>query len=414
MLKISILTIGDEICIGQIVNTNASWIANCCTETGARALIHVSVPDEKDMLVKNLEMLIKISDVVLCTGGLGPTHDDITKPVLTEFFSDKLIFHKPTNDYLAELYKKRGVKFSGRNKELAYLPSNCTILHNRVGAAPGMLFESAGKYVISMPGVPSEMKAIMTDHVIPFIKKLIADRKEDIILYRTLQTIGISESALADLLGKPSKFLRGGSLAFLPSYKGVKLRIGAQASDFETAKISLDIIENHIRSKTEKFIYSVGEESISMKVGKLLRENGKTLAVAESCTGGMLGAALTDIPGSSDYFFGGFIAYSNEAKINLLKIEKEIIDKHGAVSEETASKLAENARALLKTDYGIGITGIAGPGGGTKDKPVGTVWIAISDVNSTEAKKFVFGGDRAINRELSVGQAFGILFSKLK
>jgi nicotinamide-nucleotide amidase len=414
MIKVSILTIGDEICIGQIVNTNASWIASRCTEVGARVMSHVSVPDEKDLLMNSLDSLLNLSDVVLCTGGLGPTHDDITKPVLTEYFDDKLTFHKPTYDYLTELYQKRGIEFTVRNKELANLPSKCSVLHNRVGSAPGMLFKKNDKFVFSMPGVPSEMKAIMTDHAIPFINKLIADKKEDIVLYRTLQTIGIAESTLADLLGEPDEFLNGGTLAFLPSYKGVKLRIGFQSKDFDSAEKSLVHIENYIRNKAGRFVYAVGEEAISAVVGTLLREKGKTVAVAESCTGGMLGAAITDIAGSSDYFSGGVIVYSNESKINILKINREVIEKHGAVSEETAIELANRVRQLMNTDYGIGITGIAGPGGGSPEKPVGTVWIGISYENSTIAKKFVFSGDRAVNRELSVGQALGMLYSRLK
>ena len=407
------MTVGDEICIGQIVNTNASWIASHCTAIGAKIINHFAVPDERYAMINGLDMLIDNSDFVLITGGLGPTHDDITKPVLTEYFNDKLVLHELTYKRLEEMYNKRGTEFLERNKKLAYLPSKCKILINNSGSAPGMLFEQNGKYIISMPGVPSEMKDIMFNHVLPLIKSEIINNKSDVVLYKTLNTIGIPESHLADLLGNPDEFLNGGTLAFLPSYNGVKLRIGFSSENSKSAEEEINKIENYIRSRAGRFISGIGEEVITETVGKLLKEKRKTVSVAESCTGGLLGGAFTGIPGSSDYFSGGVIVYSNDAKINILGVPKDIINKFGAVSEETAIELAKNVREKFSTDYGISVTGIAGPGGGTKDKPVGTVWIGISDSKSTVAKKFVFADDRNINRELFVGRALGLLYMKL-
>ncbi len=413
MIEVSIMTVGDEICIGQIVNTNASWIASHCTAIGAKIINHFAVPDERYAMINGLDMLIDNSDFVLITGGLGPTHDDITKPVLTEYFNDKLVLHELTYKRLEEMYNKRGTEFLERNKKLAYLPSKCKILINNSGSAPGMLFEQNGKYIISMPGVPSEMKDIMFNHVLPLIKSEIINNKSDVVLYKTLNIIGIPESHLADLLGNPDEFLNGGTLAFLPSYNGVKLRIGFSSENSKSAEEEINKIENYIRSRAGRFISGIGEEVITETVGKLLKEKRKTVSVAESCTGGLLGGAFTGIPGSSDYFSGGVIVYSNDAKINILGVPKDIINKFGAVSEETAIELAKNVREKFSTDYGISVTGIAGPGGGTKDKPVGTVWIGISDSKSTVAKKFVFADDRNINRELFVGRALGLLYMKL-
>ncbi|TAL68676.1 MAG: competence/damage-inducible protein A [Bacteroidetes bacterium] len=414
MIKVSILTIGDELCIGQIISTNASWIASQCTSIGTKIIKHIVVPDEKESMLQALDILMESSDILLLTGGLGPTHDDITKPVLTEYFNDKLVKHEPTYKKLEEAYQKRGTEFLERNKGLAELPSKCKILINNAGAAPGMLFEKDGKIIISMPGVPAEMKDIMINHVLPLIKGEIIKRKSDVVLYKTLNTIGIPESHLADLLGNPNEFLDGGTLAFLPSFKGVKLRIGYEAKDNKSALEKINKIENFIKSRAGRFISSTGEEVIAETVGKLLKEKNKTVSVAESCTGGLLGGAFTDISGSSDYFIGGVIVYSNEAKMNILEVPAEFINEHGAVSEETAVALAKNVRLKFHTDYGVSVTGIAGPGGGSNEKPVGTVWIGISDEKTTTAKKYVFGDDRNVNRELFVGRALGLLHMKLK
>ena len=414
MLDISILTIGDEICIGQVINTNAAWMGKKCTETGCNVIAHSVIGDEKHIIISELDRLTAMSDVVLITGGLGPTQDDITKKVLAEYFGTSLELHQPTLDRFTKRYKKIGLVINEKNRSQAIIPVDCTILENSVGAAPGMMFEKDGKYVISMPGVPIEMQYIMTEHVLDFLKKEIETRHEDIILFKTLNTIGIPESYLAESLGDTDSFINGGSLAYLPSYRGVRLRIGMPGNDFEKAAEKLAEVEEYIRSKSDKFIFAEGETAINIVTGELLIEKQKTVSVAESCTGGMLGASFTDIPGSSAFFEGGILVYSNEAKINILGVNKETIEAHGAVSEETALQLAENVRLKFGTDYGIGITGIAGPGGGTEEKPVGTVWISLSDKNETVAEKFVFWKERQVNRELSVSRALAMLYNKLK
>ena len=412
--KISILTIGDEICIGQVTNTNASWIASQCTKLGADIIRHVSVGDVMTEMLEEVDRLLKISDFVIVTGGLGPTHDDITKPCLATFFGDELVFNQDAYDNLEYFLSLRKIRMTEKNKSMAYLPSKCKLLFNRNGTAPGMLFENCGTFcLVSLPGVPREMMSIMEDHVLPLIAKIIEEKNADVLLFKTLQTSGIPESILAEKIGDVSDFLGDGTLAFLPSYKGVRLRIGVSDQNFKLAELKLEKIENHIRDKAGSYIYGVGDDSLVSVIGHLLRDGGHTLSVAESCTGGLLGAEFTKISGSSDYFLGGAIVYSNDLKINILNVNPLTIETFGAVSEQTATELAENANKKFNTDYSLSITGIAGPTGGTEEKPVGTVWIGMATPDKTITKKFQFGNDREINRERAVGTALNMLYKEL-
>jgi nicotinamide-nucleotide amidase len=414
MIRISILTIGDEICIGQIVNTNASWIANECTKAGCQVTNHTSIRDVKESIFAQLDKLSPDSNVILITGGLGPTHDDITKPALCEYFNDELVLNNETYQYLEEFFNKRGWVLTERNKAQAMLPSKCKILPNRAGTAPGMQFEKDGKYFISLPGVPQEMKYIMQNSVLPFLQNMVSENKSEVVLYKNLMTAGIPESRLADLIGEPEEFLNGGSLAFLPSYRGVRLRIGVSAENFEAGSQKIDTIERIIGDRAGKFIYGTDDDTLASRIGEMLKIQAKTVSVAESCTGGLLGAAFTDISGSSDYFIGGTIVYSNEAKINVLGVDKKTIDEFGAVSKETALEMSSKVREKFNTDFGISTTGIAGPTGGTEDKPVGTVWIGLASKDKTDAQRFIFGNDRGMNRERAVGAALTMLWERLK
>ncbi len=413
MLKISILTIGDEICIGQIVNTNASWIAQQCSRIGCDVLVHSSIHDDKVIIKNELSRLLEISDVVLVSGGLGPTSDDLTKPALCEFFDDVLVKNQDALDFITEMFGKRGIAMLERNVQQAYVPSKCKVILNRLGTAPGMLFEQNGKYVISMPGVPAEMKNMFEKYALNLLNELIELRNEDVFAFKVLQTIGIPESVLAEKLGNPDDFISGGTLAFLPSYKGVKLRIGFAAKNFQTANHLIREAENYIRSKVGKYIFASDEKTINEVIGSLLIEKQKTVAVAESCTGGMLSANFTDIPGSSKYFLGSIVAYSNDVKTNLVNVNSEIIKQYGAVSRETVELLASNVRKVFNSDFGIGITGIAGPDGGSQEKPVGTVWIALADKENVYAEKFYLGTDRSIIRERVVATALNLLYKSL-
>lgn len=412
-MKISILTVGDEILIGQIVNTNAAWMAKQCTDIGADVVIHSSIGDDAQEMIAELHRLMEESDVVLVTGGLGPTHDDITKDVLCTFYSDTLVFHEPTHLYLQEFFAKRGRTITDRNAAQAMLPSTCEVLANTRGTAPGMLFERNGKLLFSMPGVPLEMKGIMEEYALPKIISRMNERSSQRVWYRTIQTTGIPESNLADTLGEPSSFLGTATLAFLPSYAGVRLRIGVKEFLQEVATAKLDAIQKYIENKAGEYIFSIGDVSLPEVVGSLLKEKGKTLSIAESCTSGMLGMQLTEVSGSSSFFMGGVMCYSNESKIRDVGVSRESIIAYGSVSESVASELAQGVRNRFGTDYGIGITGIAGPGGGTEEKPVGLVFIAVANAAKVQVQKFQFGANRTMNRERSCGSALAMLLSLL-
>jgi len=409
MYKIAIITIGDEICIGQITNTNASWIATKCTELGAMVITHSAIRDDKEALISDLNRLIPQSNMIIITGGLGPTHDDITKSVLTEYFKDELILNSQIADNLKARFEKMGRVFTERNLSLAFIPSKAIPLDNQIGTAPGLLFEVNNTKIIALPGVPSEMKYIMENSVLLIVKDEIIRNNYEVNLYKIINVAGIAESDLADLIGDTNEFLDGNSLAFLPSYKGIRLRIGVFAKDFDSGFNEIKRIEGILFKKIGNYIFSTGETTLSKKIGELLTIRKKTVAVAESCTGGMLGAEFTSNPGSSIYFVGGCIVYSNEAKEKILKVDKELLLTKGAVSKEVVEQMAENVRILFNTDYGVGITGIAGPDGGTTEKPVGTVWVAVSSNSLILSKKFVFTQDRAVNRERSVGAALTML-----
>ncbi|MCX7908521.1 MAG: competence/damage-inducible protein A [Ignavibacteria bacterium] len=415
MLKVSILTVGDEILIGQIVNSNASWISQKCIETGASIIEHRTVGDVEEEIIQAVYDLQKKSDIVLITGGLGPTIDDLTKPSLTKYFNDELVFDEQVFEWIKDFFFKRGqTEISERNKNLAYVPRSCKPLKNEFGTAPGMLFEQDGKIIVSMPGVPKEMQFIMNQYVLPLIKDKIT--KENCLTnhYCVLQTCGIPESVIADKLIGIDKEFSDVKIAFLPSYKGVRLRLQTENLPLSIACERIDQIKNVLYKRIGDYIYGEGEISLSEVIGKMLIDRNETVAVAESCTGGLLGSEFTKISGSSKYFIGGIISYSNDVKINTLGVNKNTIDKFGAVSEETAIEMAKNVRILLNTTYGLSITGVAGPTGGTPNKPVGTVWIGFSSPTTTFAKRYQFGGDREINRERSVYSALTLLYFQLK
>lgn len=414
MLKVSLLTIGDEICIGQIINTNAAWMADKVTALGASVILHSSIGDSRDAIVEELDRLIPISDIILITGGLGPTHDDITKKVLCDYFNDELVIHELTLQRLTKFFAERGRELSERNAAQAELPSRCKVLPNDVGTAPGMLFERGGKKIYSMPGVPFEMKFIMGNSVLPMISYEMNSGGHPVTLYKTVLANGIPEAYLADLIGDTELFLNGGSLAFLPSPQGIRLRIGFEAGRPADAQAEIDRIEKYIMDKAGQYILSDDATPVIELVSEKLKISKKTIAVAESCTGGLLSAEFTNIAGSSEYFIAGEIVYSNEAKIKCLGVKPETIEKFGAVSQETSLELAENVRKKHGTDYSIAITGVAGPSGGTPEKPVGTIWIGISSERGTKAELFVFGRERDNNRRRSVTQSLLELLKELK
>lgn len=414
MFKIAILTIGDEVRIGQVVNTNAAWLSSQLTAVGAFVSEHRTIGDDWEVMLKNINELYTNNDMLITTGGLGPTHDDITKPVLLEYFNDKLIFSEEVYNSLQNYLSNYHRPMTDVVKNQAMIPSTCIPLENKVGTAPGLYFKQNKHNIIALPGVPAEVKYITNTHIIPVVKELIKEHQTEVILYKTYITAGAFESELADKIGNVNEFLGNSSLAFLPNYQGVRLRIGAIAKTEDEARQEIDRISNILTNRIGKYIISEDDLSLSHIVGEKLRQLKKTVAVAESCTGGLLGKEFTEIPGSSDYFLGGIICYSNEAKISLLNIDEQIIKGYGAVSEQTAVAMAANVKQIFQSDYSISITGIAGPGGGTVEKPVGTVWIGISTLIHTYAHLFHFGEIRETNRERAVGMALTLLLEEIK
>lgn len=414
MLNISIVTIGDEIRIGQIVNSNAAWIANEITKIGANISNHITIGDDFQLMEKVLNEQIEKNDFVITTGGLGPTHDDITKPVLLKLFDDELIFHQPTFDNIYEQFKIRQREISDRNRLQAYVPSKSTPLPNAIGTAPGLMYHFNDKYLFVLPGVPAEMKYIITHSILPLISKVISEKSDNVTLYKTLNLAGIFESNLADEIGIVDEFLNGSTLAFLPGYKGIRLRIGTVKENFQEAEKEINRIKDILYKKIGQYIFAEDDTDLNLEISKILKNKNWTLSVAESCTGGGLGAEITKIPGSSQYFLGGIVAYSNEVKVRQLNVRPITVSRFGAVSQETAVEMAKNCRKKFESDFAISITGVAGPDGGTPDKPVGTVWIGISDKKATKAYNFLFGNDRLVNQERAINSALYKLYQLIR
>jgi nicotinamide-nucleotide amidase len=409
-LSAEIVTIGDELLIGQIVNTNAAWIAERLNEIGIPVLRMTTVGDDRDEILQSFRRAWDENTVVIVTGGLGPTHDDISKACVAEFFGRGLALNEEVLRQVEERFRKYGyAKMPEVNRGQALVPEGFTALANDRGTAPGLLLSDSGKTFVILPGVPFEMQGLMTGHVLPHLRQQHAGRLK-VIRHRIILTTGIGESSLAEKIGDVKTFLPDGvTLAFLPSHGSVRLRISAHGASEEEVLELIGGVEEHIRSRAAKYIYGEDSDTLELSVVRLLAENRKTVATAESCTGGMVAARLTSIDGASAVMMGSIVAYDNAVKQNVLHVPENVLREHGAVSEESARAMAEGVRELLKTDYAVSVTGIAGPGGGTPEKPVGTVWIAVSSQDETTARLFHFADDREKNRERATVAALEML-----
>ena len=408
-----IISIGDELLIGQVVNTNASFMANRLNAAGVEVKNVVTVGDDAAAIRDAFGRAFRRADVICVTGGLGPTHDDITKAVASEFFESRLVRNKTALAGLKEYLKSRNLELTPSREGQAFVPEGCTVIPNRRGTAPGMLLERGGKYFIIMPGVPVEMKGMMDDFVVPFIS---SRNQGQVILHRTLLTTGLPESDLADRIGDVKEFLpKDGAttLAFLPSALGVRLRISVRGKDLESAKSEVARVESILKERGGDYMYGDEEGTMEEIVGHLLKERNITISVAESCTGGLIAHRITNVPGSSGWFERGVVTYSNESKTALLGVPREVIEAHGAVSRETAGAMARGIRAAAGTSIGISTTGIAGPTGATPMKPVGLVWIGYADEKAAEAYEYRFGGERHIVKERSAQAALDLVRRKL-
>ena len=399
--------------IGQVINTNQAFIAEQLNSVGIYCERMTTVGDERENILKVFSEAFSRVDVVCVTGGLGPTHDDITKKVVCEFFKTDLVMSEQVLSDIKALPLWRNRQLSQPNIDQALVPRTCTIIPNHQGTAPGMMFEQDKKYFFVMPGVPFEMKEMVTGWVVPFFQK---KNVGSVVRHRTLKTTGIGESMLAREIGNIEDIIGTDgttTLAFLPNPMGTKLRITVKERTIDAAEQKLERAEKILRSKAQQYIYSSDEKEIEDVVGMLLREKKLTLSTAESCTGGMIANRITNVPGASEYFLRGFITYSNESKIEELGVSKELIDIHGAVSKEVAEEMASGARAVAKTDIAISCTGIAGPTGGTPEKPVGLCFIGYSDKHSTITMKFNFGDNRLRFKERASQAALEMVRKKL-
>jgi len=405
-MRAEILSIGDELLIGQTINTNASWLGQECSKLGIR-IVHVTTISDEEQLIKDaVDEAFKRADLVLVTGGLGPTKDDITKYTLCEYFDSELEIHIPTLQRIEAFFSKRNRPMLDVNIRQAELPKKCTILENVNGTAAGMWFEKDGKILISMPGVPYEMKGIMMEQVFPRLQEKFALKA---LYHRTLMTQGIGESFLADQLQDWENEVRekGLGLAYLPSPGMVKLRLTSYEGESRAEEI--DAYFKLLEERFPNYVYGKEDESIQLVLGRLLREKNLTIGTVESCTGGSLAQTLVSVAGASDYFQGSFLTYTNELKNRLVDVSKHDLETVGAVSREVVEQMAKNGREKLGVDICISTSGVAGPDGGTEELPVGTIWIGIATKDKVSAKKFQFGDHRERNIQMTVLTALNLV-----
>ncbi len=405
-MKAEIVTVGDEVITGHVIDTNAAFIARQLIRIGIEVRYRSSVGDNLELMEEVFRLALKRAQVVIVTGGLGPTDDDITKKAIVKVFKRNLIFHEEILDDIRARYKLRGMEMPPINQNQALLPQGATVFPNKYGSAVGICIAEQGRFFIALPGVPFEMEQIMVDDVVPYLKK---QRVGQAIKVVSLKTTGIVETKLAELITPKLKLDNNVKLAYLPSPRGIELRIIATAENEDDAETNVRSVIRHIESVAGKYIFGRDDDTLEAVVGQLLLDNDKTLAVAESCTGGQLGMVLTSVPGASRYFLGGIIAYANEVKTEQLSVEPSILEEHGAVSEQCAVALAEGCRKKFNTSYALAITGIAGPDGGSDEKPIGTTYIGLSSVHKTYARHFNFGTRRDTNRTRAVYAALEML-----
>lgn len=402
-----LITIGDEILYGQTLDTNAHWISGRLDEIGIKVKTKTTIGDIREDILESFRVAESRANVVIITGGLGPTKDDLTKPLLSEYFNSPLVMNEEALEDVKAIFKKNGREITEINRKQAEIPELATKIKNSLGTAPGMWFDHNDTIFISMPGVPFEMKRMMTDTLLPKLKEKFT---KDVIYHKLIRTIGIGESTLAEIIedwetNLPSHI----KLAYLPTLGMVKLRLTATGADLKILREQCENLIEAVKPLIDKYAYSYEDEDFEIYLGKMLKKHGATISFAESCTGGYVSHLVTKAPGSSDYFKGSIISYAYEVKENELGVDPKIMDQKGAVSEEVVRQMSEAVRKKLKTDIGISISGIAGPDGGTEEKPVGTVWISYSDKDKTIAKKFNLSKDRILNIQYSAYLALNMI-----
>jgi nicotinamide-nucleotide amidase len=408
----SIITIGDELLIGQTIDTNSAWMAQELNKIGVWVKRRVAVGDLREDIWQALDNETLESDIILLTGGLGPTADDITKPLLCDYFGGKMIVNEQVLEHVKNIFIKLKRPLLDRNLKQAEVPDVCEVLMNDRGTAPGMLFRKQQKIFISMPGVPYEMKGLMSKKILPLLQ---ADFHLPFILHRTLLTAGVGESFIAEKIQSWEEALPADvKLAYLPNYGMVRLRLTTQTNEKVKAEFELDQLFSQLQELVKEWLIIAEDVPLEKALGDLLITKNKSLSTAESCSGGYIAHLLTSVPGSSLYFKGTVVAYSYDAKETILGVNHSTLETKGAVSEETITEMFNGLMKVTTADYGIATSGIMGPGGGTDDKPVGTVWVAVGSREKMIARRLHFRFERAKNIELTASNALLMLFQFIK
>lgn len=406
-MRVNILTVGDELLIGQVIDTNSAWMAQQLNLQGLQVGEKLTVSDQLEAIQSGVRRAFDSADIVLMTGGLGPTKDDVTKKALAEFYGVGFVFSQETFDRIVRMFERWGRSHTEAHRAQCLMPQNARLLTNKMGTAPGMWFEENGKVLVSMPGVPFEMQYLMEYEVLPELKKRFPFKP---IVHRTVLTVGEGESRIAERLKSIEDHLPENiSLSYLPSLGAVRLRLTGTGPEEAPLVEAVELELGKIQSCIPELIFGYETELLEAKVGELLKEKGWTLATAESCTGGYLAHRITSVAGSSTYFLGSVIAYSNAVKMQLLGVRESTLEAHGAVSEETVREMVAGALKALNTDMAVAVSGIAGPGGGRPDKPVGTIWIAVGNREHTVTQLLHSGKDRLKNVEYATVYALNLI-----
>lgn len=407
-MNAQIITIGDEILIGQIIDTNSAWLAQQLNANGIAVTEIITCKDDKENILSAVERALSQGDLVITTGGLGPTKDDITKKTLADHFGFPMAFHQPTFDVIEGLITRLGRKLTEAHHAQAWMPEGIRHLENQMGTAPGMWFEKDGKVLISMPGVPYEMKYIVENHAIDAILKRF---KTTPIRHRTILTVGQGESKIEEIIKDFEANLAKDNikLAYLPSLGKVRLRLSVSGEDAAALDTLLDAKVEELKTLIPQYIYGYGKTPFEAAFGETLKSRNLTVSTAESCTGGLIAHRITSVSGASSYFQGSVVAYDNRIKENVLGVKSETLEQFGAVSEQTVIEMVQGVLNVMKTDYAIAVSGIAGPNGGTPDKPVGTIWVAVGNATEVRTHKLQLSKNRMKNIEYTVNFALNLL-----
>ena len=407
-VQATIITIGDELLIGQVIDTNSAYIAQKLNSIGIAVHQRIAVGDEEEAITNALDTAIQKSQVVILTGGLGPTADDITKPLLNRYFGGKMVVDQATLDHISYIFEQIHKKpMIERNRKQAEVPDVCEVLFNQSGTAPGMLFKKNETLIFSLPGVPHEMQWLTNEKVLPILLERL---KLGVIAHRTLLTAGVGESFLADsIIDFETNLPHHVKLAYLPSYGMVRLRLTGKSDDAASLYSQLDQLFEQLKDKVKDFLVTDKDEPLEVVVGRLLKDQNHTVATAESCTGGYIGHLLSKHAGSSSFFTGSVVSYDNRIKTEFLDVPTSILQTVGAVSKEAVEQMAVAIRAKMNTDFGISVSGIMGPSGQTDEKPLGMVWIGVSNKEKVVSKVFYLRFDRQKNIEVTANQAINLL-----